>query len=284
MLPTIHPSLRQLACKHDSFIVDLWGTIHDGYNLKPGAAECLRQMQNLGPVCLLSNANRRATTETARLRSMGLDRSYFNSIVTAGEICRLRLKYDLPSHVGNRFFYLGKEENSKLLSGLGFSRVQSVSSADFLLVGDPEDDKQDLVDYSSTLKRAHECDLVLVCPNPDLRSVWGGQERKKPGAIATLYDQLGGETLWYGKPHSHAFQAACRTFSNATSTLVIGDGISNDIVGGHAYGLDVCFVAGGRESVFLQVAAGECPTPMRVFDLIRGLDLQSLDTIPRLVW
>ena len=59
-LPIID-GLRALADDYDGFIVDLWGTVHNGVEPLPGAVDCLEHLTATGkPVLILSNAPRRA--------------------------------------------------------------------------------------------------------------------------------------------------------------------------------------------------------------------------------
>ena len=60
MIP-IHDGLSTLSDRYDAFILDLWGTIHDGYRPLPGAVECLDRLCRAGKrILILSNAPRRA--------------------------------------------------------------------------------------------------------------------------------------------------------------------------------------------------------------------------------
>src|SRR6185503_15783687 len=57
----ILPGLARLAERYDGFILDLWGTIHDGLRPWAGAVECLAELKRRGKrVLLLSNAPRRS--------------------------------------------------------------------------------------------------------------------------------------------------------------------------------------------------------------------------------
>ncbi|MBT5432390.1 MAG: hypothetical protein P8Q36_00895 [Alphaproteobacteria bacterium] len=159
--------LSEVARDYDGFFVDLWGTLHDGFELLPGGRDCLERLRGIAPVCLLSNSHRHRFVEVDRLLTMGLTPDDYDALVTAGEVCRNRLAGDLPEGCGTNFLFIGMEENAALLDGLGFGRVEQASQADFVLIGDPELDRQDLTAYREVLGEAVQRNLPLVCPNPD---------------------------------------------------------------------------------------------------------------------
>lgn len=64
--------LAELADDYDLFILDLWGVVHDGGTVFPGAADCLRHLRQRGSrVVLLSNAARLSTDVAAQLEDLG---------------------------------------------------------------------------------------------------------------------------------------------------------------------------------------------------------------------
>ncbi len=70
-------------------------------------------------------------------------------------------------------------------------------------------------------------------------------------AIAQAYDQIGGRSLYFGKPHAPIYDMARRRLSLIDKTvtdaeiLCIGDGILTDIQGGVSEGLDSLFITSG---------------------------------------
>ena len=78
----------------------------------------------------------------------------------------------------------------------------------------------------------------------------GGRLVYCAGALARLYEQLGGATVYYGKPHPPIYAAAIKLArENAKRcdlrVLVVGDGLETDIRGANAAGLDAVFIADG---------------------------------------
>jgi ribonucleotide monophosphatase NagD (HAD superfamily) len=67
------------------------------------------------------------------------------------------------------------------------------------------------------------------------------------GAIADVYEALGGEVAWYGKPYRLIYDHALQLAGNppAEQVLAIGDGLQTDMLGAARMGFDAIFVRGG---------------------------------------
>src|SRR3569833_1521838 len=78
-LGTLDPKYRLILC-------DLWGVVHDGVQLQPGAAERLRGWRQEGRcVLLLSNAPRPEDAVAQQLARLSLPRECWDAIATSGE-------------------------------------------------------------------------------------------------------------------------------------------------------------------------------------------------------
>ena len=72
-----------------------------------------------------------------------------------------------------------------------------------------------------------------------------------PGALAQLYTEMGGESLYFGKPHPPIYDLARRRlFELGVDTpdsgiLAIGDGVLTDIAGAMGEDIDSLFISGG---------------------------------------
>src|SRR5205814_7198590 len=75
----LDPKYRLILC-------DVWGVVHDGVNLYPGAAERLRQWRDEGRfVVLITNAPRTADAVERQLARLGLPREAYDAVATSGE-------------------------------------------------------------------------------------------------------------------------------------------------------------------------------------------------------
>jgi HAD superfamily hydrolase (TIGR01459 family) len=87
----------------------------------------------------------------------------------------------------------------------------------------------------------------MHCLNPDRVVMRGNVREPCAGALADLYEGIGGEVIWYGKPHDAIYNHAlhCAGDPAAAAVLAIGDGLQTDMLGAARHGFDAVFVSGG---------------------------------------
>ena len=100
--------------------------------------------------------------------------------------------------------------------------------------------------------QARERRLPLICANPDIVVERGDRLIHCAGAIAELYRELGGDVIFYGKPHraiyERALELAAERRGRTTElrrVLAIGDSVRTDLAGAHGFGVDCLFVTRG---------------------------------------
>ena len=93
--------------------------------------------------------------------------------------------------------------------------------------------------------------LKLLCANPDIIVDRGDVREWCAGAVASLYQEIGGESLYFGKPHAPIYDLARQRLLALgknlpnTAILAIGDGAQTDISGARAAGIEALFITGG---------------------------------------
>ena len=93
--------------------------------------------------------------------------------------------------------------------------------------------------------------LKLLCANPDIVVDRGHVREWCAGALAQLYTEMGGESLYFGKPHPPIYDLARRRLYaldgdiQDDQILAIGDGILTDIKGAVGENIDSLFITGG---------------------------------------
>src|ERR1700684_1266326 len=80
------PGIRSIVDEFDVFVVDLWGTLHDGVTAYRGAVDALMRLSKAGKrVALLSNAPRRAASAEQTLKAVGIGPDLYALMLTSGE-------------------------------------------------------------------------------------------------------------------------------------------------------------------------------------------------------
>ena len=74
--------LSQVQSKYDAFFVDLWGVIHDGIQLYPGAIEVLENLNKLNKrFVLISNAPRPSKSVKKFLCGLEISKTHIYMII-----------------------------------------------------------------------------------------------------------------------------------------------------------------------------------------------------------
>jgi HAD superfamily hydrolase (TIGR01459 family) len=235
LLDSLDPKYRLILC-------DIWGVVHDGVKLYPGAAERLYQWRSEGRfVALITNAPRTAEAVTRQLARIGLPPACWDGIATSGE-AGIEALNRLDDAVG----FLGTAGDRVILEGRGVRIADDESFSDLACTGVTEERPRP-EDYCADLERWAARDVQMHCLNPDRVVVRGGVLEACAGAIADLYEQLGGRVVWYGKPHPTIYRHALHLAGDppADEVLAVGDALQTDILGAARMGFDAIFVAGG---------------------------------------
>lgn len=275
--------LAELAQGYDGFIVDLWGVIHDGLAPYPGALECLERLRPK-PVLLLSNAPRRAGAVQATLRGLGISRALYTAILTSGEATWQALADRADpffAAVGGKVYHIGPARDRGVIDPDRLRLVASPVEADFLLNTGPDDqrDGQALEAFTAELDACLAAGLAMICANPDLEIVRGGQRILCAGALASYYEARGGLVRWIGKPYPEIYRRALSTLNMPPGrVLAIGDSLRTDIAGARNAGLDSAWVLGGLHADEL----GSDRTA--IIAAARDAGLSPVAVLPRFAW
>ena len=84
--------LSEIYDNYDTFVIDLWGVMHNGVMLNPKAIEAVKQLVNKSKkVIFLSNAPRPSSKVTNFLLRMNMDKKYLSNVMTSGEAAMLSI-------------------------------------------------------------------------------------------------------------------------------------------------------------------------------------------------
>jgi HAD superfamily hydrolase (TIGR01459 family) len=231
---------------------DIWGVVHNGLESFPVACEALHTFrQRGGTVILITNAPRPADSVQRQLRKLGVADETYDAIVSSGDLTRLFV----AEHPGKKMFWLGPERDNSIYRGLD-PVISPLEEADYIVcTGLFDDETESAEDYRAMMLQARERKLPLICANPDIVVERGDRLIYCAGAIAELYRELGGEVIFYGKPHRPIYQRAMKLAAEQRGhaapldrVLAIGDSVRTDLTGAHGFGIDCLFVTRGIHS------------------------------------
>lgn len=260
--PILLSGLAEVAGRYNGYIIDLWGTIHDGVQAYAAAIDVLRRLRAKGtPVCLLSNAARSTAAIAARLAGLGVDTDCYDHLVSSGEatIAAFRQPDAWHAALGRTYYLIAPHDGEILLQDLGYTRVENPSEAAFVL-NTGSTPGTDLAHYERTLRACATRNLPMICANPDLFVKIADRRIMCAGTIAHRYKALGGRVRYHGKPDRAIYQECLKRMKRpARAVLAIGDGLETDIAGAHGMDMDSVFVLGGLHAESLSGTGAALP-------------------------
>jgi HAD superfamily hydrolase (TIGR01459 family) len=255
--------LANVADAHDLIVCDVWGVVHNGARAHVAAGDALRRFRERGgAVVLVSNAPRPGAFVVPHLDGLGVPRAAWDTIVTSGDVtvAEIEARPGVPLH------HLGPARDSPLFEGLDAPLVSAAEAGYVVCTGLNDDETETAEDYRATLLAMAARGLTMICANPDLVVERGDRLIPCAGALAGLYETLGGAVVYAGKPHRPIYDLALRQVAErrgirppASRVLAIGDAIRTDMAGAFLMGFPTLFVARG-------IHAEDCLSPAGTLD------------------
>ncbi len=250
MTTKILSGLREIASDYDALICDVWGVLHNGSVPYLAAADALRRFKNeRGPVILLTNAPRPVGDLEKIFTKIGVPLDCYDAIVTSGVAAR----DDLAQRVSVRrlkMLNIGPERDVGVFAGLPIDLTDVADAEIALCTGPYNDETETPQDYAPLFAQMKARNLLMLCANPDIVVERGDKLIWCAGALAREYEKIGGEVIYYGKPHKPIYDAVYAAAQTARGRaikrpLAIGDGADTDIKGANRLGIDALFIAQG---------------------------------------
>ncbi len=289
--PPLCDSLDAVASNYDSFILDLWGVLHDGERVYPHAVAALRALKAADKqLLILSNAPRRASEIAERMVELGLTPDLYDDLMSSGEDTWVHL-HDRPSPwyraLGRRVVHIGPERDFGMRSGLGLTLADGAADAEFILnTGPAEADQEDISGLEPLLHEGAERGLAMICANPDLIVMRGGEKELCAGSVAARYEALGGEVRYHGKPYRPIYDTCFKRLGDPDPARVcaVGDTLRTDIAGANAVGIDSILITGGIHAEELGVRMGEPADPEDLAALYARENERPTAVLPEFRW
>ena len=253
-------SLADLGGRYDAVFCDLWGCLHNGKTAFPAAVAALQAFRaGGGAVILLTNSPRPNSSVIKQLDGMAVPRDAWDGVVSSGDAAQMGM---LSGAVGRRVHHIGAPKDEVFFTEFAgdlaeyarsqdpITRVALKDASGIVCTGLADDLTETPDDYRAKLLFGKTLGLPMLCANPDIIVDMGDTRLYCAGALAEAYAAMGGAVLYFGKPHPPIYDLARRRLAVLTGQddariLCIGDGISTDVQGGMAEGLDTLFVTGG---------------------------------------
>ena len=237
-------TLGDLVDSYDTFLFDSYGVLNIGTVTVPGAVDRIGQLRAMGKtVLVLTNA---ASIPPAaamdKYRELGFD-------FTAEEIVSSRAVLAAAlSRFSSSMLWSVIDKGAADHGDLGvrtrpFDEDMGKEADGIILLSSAGWSDRD---QQALFKLLGERNLPLLVGNPDVAAPREGGFSREPGAIAhDLADTLGISPVFFGKPYGNAFEMAFDRVGDRLDprrTLMIGDTLHTDILGGQTAGLATALV------------------------------------------
>ena len=248
-------SLAEISRDYDALFCDLWGCVHDGLRAFPAAVAALQAYKAQGgTVVLVTNSPRPRASVARQLDRIGVPRDCWDVIATSGDSARAAM---FAGVVGQKVWHIGEPQDASFFEPLQMldnpapiTRV-ALDAAEGIVCTGPFDPQADPSVMRAEFLLAKTRGLKLLCANPDIVVDRGETREWCAGALAALYTEMGGESLYFGKPHPPIYDLARRRMAKLADLpadpriIAIGDGVQTDILGAMQEEIDSLFITGG---------------------------------------
>lgn len=248
-------ALSEISNQYEAMFVDLWGCVHNGMTAYPEAVEALRAYRKRGGiVVLVTNSPRPRGEVMKQLEQFDVPQDCWDNIATSGDSARSAM---FRGAVGSKVWFIGTAVEEPFFEPLKLieepteiTRVP-LEDAEGIVCTGPFDSTQAPSVLRPQLLYAKQKGLKLLCANPDVIVDRGEVREWCAGAVAELYSEMGGESLYFGKPFPPIYDLARRRLAEIapeitdSAILAIGDGVKTDILGAQGENLDSLFITGG---------------------------------------
>ncbi|MCC6009063.1 MAG: TIGR01459 family HAD-type hydrolase [Rhodobacteraceae bacterium] len=276
-MTSIIQSLDEIASGYDALFCDLWGCLHNGVAPFPEAVAALERFAARGGhVILLTNSPRPRDSVARQLDRMGTPRHIWHDIASSGDAAQAGM---FAGVVGEAVHHIGPPRDESFFADIpadlperrDIRRVTLGEADGIVCTGLFDDMTETPADYRATLLHAKVRGLKLLCANPDIVVDVADKRIFCAGALAAAYEEMGGESLYFGKPHAPIYDLARRRLAAVAGApvpdariLCLGDGLRTDVQGALAEDLDCLFITGGIAAEETGTAPGRGPDPARL--------------------
>lgn len=269
-------ALSDVSDRYEALFVDLWGCVHNGVTAYPEAVAALKAYRAKGGiVVLVTNSPKPRAGVAAQLSMFGVPDDAYDTIATSGDSARAAM---FTGAVGEKVYFMGEWERDEeffqplevIDEPVEIVRVPLAEAEGIVCCG-PFDPMADPAVNRPDFLYAKTKGLKLLCANPDIVVDRGEVREWCAGALARLYTEMGGESLYFGKPHPPIYDLARRRLAAlgkdipAASILAIGDGAQTDIRGAMGEDIDSLFITGGLAATDTQTTQQPDPAALQAY-------------------
>lgn len=242
--------IQDIVNEYDVFIIDLWGVLHNGIKVFLPALNVLEKLKKAHKtVYLLTNNPKTNLENIIKLEGMGLSRDLYTDLISAGQKCLEMFSSHLilPTYPRPLKTFIIEDDDfmCQWTQPAQLKKVDNLEEADLVLGFHIPENSIDITNYKPTLRQALDRNLLFVCANPDMYATRYGKQLARVGLLAKLYQEMGGDVVYIGKPHPLIYNDILIKHRQE-KILMIGDSLITDIKGANEMGFDGMLISMGN--------------------------------------
>ncbi len=243
--------LLSIADDFDTFLFDAYGVLNVGDGAINGAAEVISLLQKQGKNCfVVSNAaGFEKSFYPKKYAKLGYNFSIENIVVSRDAVVEGLERFDKTIRWG----LIGASEHQNDLYQMDIQRIDQDApdflQADGFIFSSPHrwnEEKQ-----AAFVAALEENPRPVLLGNPDMIAPMGERSSIEPGSyVLTLPDRVFEQVHVFGKPFPAIYSIVVNRLEkqgkvfNPTRTLMLGDTLHTDILGGNSFGIKTALVYG----------------------------------------
>jgi HAD superfamily hydrolase (TIGR01459 family) len=121
-------------------------------------------------------------------------------------------------------------------------KLDNIEKSEYILCTGLFDDHNENLRYYKDLFEKN-MKKKMICTNPDLIVDRGNTREFCAGSVATVFEKMGGEVIYFGKPYPEVYNRAIN--NKDKKILSIGDNLNTDIKGANLLNYDSLIISNG---------------------------------------
>lgn len=239
--------MKELSKKYNLFLFDQWGVLHDGNKIFKFTNNSLEAIKHK-KLYLISNTSQTVTEfKNQILKKIKLKYKYFEKIITAGETL---ININKNSHKDiisktlklRKAFLISNKNENQLIKKLKIKKIDYTKCKFILSLSLEPGVNLNLL--LNKIKYLSKKNIPMICTNPDIFTFKNNKRFYQIGYLAKKYIDFGGKVFYVGKPHKEIFNYFIHNKKKA-KTLMIGDNLNTDILGGKNIGISTALTLDG---------------------------------------
>jgi len=234
--------------KYELFLFDLDGVIYIDNKPTTGAVEAVNTIKSYGKrVLFLTNNPARSKLEySSKLKKMGIDTKNSHILTSADSICRYlntrikNIKNKTGYVIGSKYF-----KNQVRKTGINIESGKNFNKTDYVIMGGHRQFNFNEINIATILIRKG---AKFIATNHDpFYPTLNGLSPASGALLTSIETASEKKALITGKPERYLFDLSMETakFKNKKKTLLVGDNLNTDILGGNNFGISTALTLTG---------------------------------------